>query len=391
MHFSIELIILIFGVLINIFLLFKFLIRPLLWSTTNTFLCLLLTLNTVHLTIKLVFMSSLMRPQAQDSLLQGLDYLFYENSTTNICFAQMIVGYLYRMSTVNILLGILLIRFMLLRFAENIRTNSMDCETYQARLSNIGLILSLYILAFLIIISINHILLPFFPANFVLVIHCRGVEFPYSPKERLLIRRGQMIRMTNLLIMLFFMVFGHFRVLLTKSKRHPSCFAKHRQNIATYDQTLFAAYLKLGLAIVGEIFFHLVLIDSPAADYINTFNLSTDLLNCVVVPGYWLYSTNKHFKEMWSSDYILRMAPRKTATLFILPNIEPRRQPVFRQSENGRFIYGFRVQKNSRSYHYLPIQETLRENPKVQKIYVKERLQQKNDFRGKFFYGIKIH
>ena len=153
---------------------------------------------------------------------------------------------------------------------------------------------------------------------------------------------------------------------------------------------LFAAYLKLSLAIVGQIFFHLVLIDSAAADYIKIFNLGTDFLNCVVVPGYWLYSTNRHFKELWSTDFILRMSPRDTATLFILPNIEPRRQQVFRRSGNGRFVYGIRVQRISINYHHRPIMKTLKENPKVKKIFVKERLKQKNDVCGKFSYAIKI-
>ena len=386
MFLIIEIIIFVFGIYSNISLVCKVMIRPLLWSTTNTFLCFLLLLNAVYLLLQM-FLSIIkeITPEEEDSFLQALNYMYFDKGISKICSAQYIASLLFKSATLNILLGVLVVRFMLVRYAENIRTNSMACKSYQARLSTIGIIWSVYILAFLISVTINVVLFPFFPNSFVLVVHCRGLDLSYSTEERLKITQGQLLRLTMLLLMLVFTLFFHMRMNVTRIKRHRSGFTRNRQNIATFDQTLFATYLKLGLAIVSEVFFHLLITNSPAANHIKMYDLVTDFLNCLVVPGYWMFSTYLDFKGLWSPASIFKKTPVTPSTQFNLPSKEPRRpeEPdlgVIGEVERGKFSYGL---QNIRSY------QPSVQNLEVRKIFVRECSKQNQNIPGRFFFGFK--
>ena len=172
----------------------------------------------------------------------------------------------------------------------------------------------------------------------------------------------------------------HLKVWWTKRKLHRSCFSKWRQNIATLDQTLFATYLKISLSLLVEIFVHLIKYNSPAAAYTETVSLSTDFLACVVVPGYWVYSTNKDFMELWSTANICTTSVRTPPKVFIFPIMK------FRGRVRGRFYYGINIRSPRHLQQHL--QKEWRKKKKRKKIFVQQRFQQTNDFDGKFFYGI---
>ena len=84
--------------------------------------------------------------------------------------------------------------------------------------------MSVYILAYFVIVTCNLVLMPKFPDSYVLVIHCRGLQLSYTPEEQQKIARGQMIRMTILILMFLFTLSNHQRIRLTRSKCHSSIF-----------------------------------------------------------------------------------------------------------------------------------------------------------------------
>ena len=129
---------------IKTYLVLKVLIRPVLWSTTNTFLCCLLSLNALLLLCKLFLISDKINSTTDDVILQALDYLLLAKENSRICSALFIVGFIYQFVTLSVLLVIINIRMMMINYAEHIRTSSMICRNHQAQLSKIGAFGSVY-------------------------------------------------------------------------------------------------------------------------------------------------------------------------------------------------------------------------------------------------------
>ena len=92
-----------FGAFVNLFLIFKIVIRPVLWSTTNTFLCCLLCLNSFHLLVQVFLLKEKSIPLLDDAFLQSLDYMFYDINTSKICSAEYICGFVHGSLTLNVL------------------------------------------------------------------------------------------------------------------------------------------------------------------------------------------------------------------------------------------------------------------------------------------------
>ena len=253
------------GAFVNILLVFKVLIRPVLWSTINIFNCILLSLNALHLLLD-IFLTSLKTSSSSESaVLSSLDYLYLDSHNSLLCCAKVLGGYLYRESTLLLLLGQLVIRLMLVEHPENIRTNLMACKTYQAKLSSIALLLSLYITAVLIAETLAMNLIQLFPYDFVLVRHCRDVPLSYTYIENKWTNKIKLIKMAYLFLMLLFTLFLHLRFIYLKRNKHRCQFSKTRQCIVTLNQTLVAAYLQLTCALLRQLYINLILNNSPWA------------------------------------------------------------------------------------------------------------------------------
>ena len=177
--------------------------------------------------------------------------------------------------------------------------------------------LSLFIFSHLIILF-NLVLFPQFPYDFLVVRHCRGLPSSYDNKEWKKIRADWFIDVVLLLLVLLIIICCNLR------KWHKSRFTQRRQNIATLNQVLVAAYLKLFSALTETFSFLLILNNSSYA--VNTYQLLiiTSIINCIVVPGFWLYSSGNHLKEITSQQiktalplYSISPAPRHP--------LEPRR------------------------------------------------------------------
>ena len=83
-----------------------------------------------------------------------------------------------------------------------------------------------------------------------------------------------------------------------------SYFSQYRQNIATVNQSLAAAYLKITLAVIKETIFLSIMNNSISTIEVETFMKISNVLNCIVIPCYWMVSTKQDFKEFWSKETV---------------------------------------------------------------------------------------
>ena len=321
---TIEINICLLGVVLNSYLLYKVAVRPVLWSTTNIFICCLLSLNTLYLLGNLVLTVDKNIGNHNEPLLLALDILYLDIYNSRLCAAQYIMSHVYRSTSINIFLSMVFLRMILIKHGDKIRTESMRSKQHQARLSVIGALFSLFIFSYLIILIFNLVLFPQFPYEFLVVRHCRGLPSSYTNTEWEKIRAGWSIDVVLLLLVLVIIVCCNLRVLFIRRKWHRSRFTQRRQNIATLNQVLVAAYLKLFSALTETFSFLLILNNSSYA--VNTYQLLiiTSIINCIVVPGFWLYSSGNHLKEITSQQIKTSLPLYSTSPAPRYP-LEPRR------------------------------------------------------------------
>ena len=316
------------GVVINLYFLYKVAIRPVLWTTTNIFICGLLSLNTLYLLGNLVLTVDNNIEEHSEPLLHAMDLLYLDIYNSRLCAAKYIMSLVYRTTSRNMLLGMVFLRMVLIKYADRIGTESINRKQHQARLSAIGALIFLLIFCNLINLIINIVLFPLVPVEFLVVKHCRGLPSSYTNKEWEKIRAGWSIEIVMLLLVFVLLVSCNLRVLFIKSGWHRSRFTRRRQNIATLHQLLVAAYFNFFLAISETLSFLLIMNNSSYALYINPLLIISRTINCVAVPCFWLYSSGNNLKEISSQK------PNSSYPLYHIspeaPNsVEPRRPTVF--------------------------------------------------------------
>ena len=93
-----------------------------------------------------------------------------------------------------------------------------------------------------------------------------------------------------------------------------SYFSQFRQNIATLDQTLVAAYLKICLLVLQNINFNPIFTNSqPVIEHGISTKLS-NFVNIIVIPCYWVFSTKPNIKGFWSKEkvFLKQLSPQAT-------------------------------------------------------------------------------
>ena len=169
----------IIGLIINFQLILNLLVRPVFWSTTNTFIGCILTSNFIYLTFQ-----SLLTEESEITIPDGnlilhyLEYNFSDNYKSLLCSAKYISQSLHGTFTIYILVGIVFMRSMMVKYADNIQTN--NCKAHQARLSFIGILVAVFIFTSCTGIVLGLIIYPIPSSEFVLVRNCRGVPFQYE-------------------------------------------------------------------------------------------------------------------------------------------------------------------------------------------------------------------
>ena len=291
------------GVFLNIYFILKLLIRPRLWSTTNTFLGFFLVFNLFFLVFQLLIMDREVL-QYESKMIQSLEYLFLEKLKAVLCSGKYIAHVIYVTAILNILIGSIFIRSMMVKHANNIQQDNYQCKSHQARLRFIGFLVTIFILTFItgvtIVLFISHL----FPFDFVDVRHCRGVLLVYSEQERKNIWKAWLSRCVALIIIALAVFSSHIRIINFKRRHDMSYFSQFRQNIATVDQSLAAAYLLIVLSLIDETIYFCLIMDMHTVMDIMEFRKVTTMVCCIMVPGYWLYSTVATYPELWSDHTI---------------------------------------------------------------------------------------
>ena len=282
--------------------------------TTNTFFGCLLAINFLYILAEICILSEINEQNGvavKDEFVRALDPLFLDYYKSFLCSAQYLAGFIFTWASMDVLLGIIFIRMMMIKYANKIQTTRFINKGQKAHLRIIGILVAVWIIALITNNIINLILFPFFPFDFFPVKSCRGVVILYDEEEQQMIFRGWLIRLINLVLMAVAALTSHARVLLFRRHHSLSYFSKYRQNIATLDQTLMAAYLKIFLAILKEMNFIPILINSHSIIEDELFMKIMNLVNCTVVPCYWVFSTKQHFKEFWSKEtiFLKRLSP----------------------------------------------------------------------------------
>ena len=146
------------------------------------------------------------------------------------------------------------------------------------------------------------------------------------------------------------------RILRFRRSHNQTYFSHFRRNIATVDQLICAAYLKIALAIIKEaIFFN-------RAINIETVLKVGIILDCIVIPCYWMYSAKQEFREFWSGRTVFERKLRNQQFVHLpenKPRLCPRRHntqetsffiershPACKGQLEGRFFYGIKIKRN---------------------------------------------
>jgi hypothetical protein len=169
---------------VNFILLLKLCMRPALWSTTNSFIGIILVLNFFYLLLQIFLVNDAEETaSANDAFVQGLDNLFIDNFKSIICSTKYISDFIYSSSTLFSFLGTIFIRSMMIKQAENIRQDGFRCKSHQARLSFIGILVGVFIFTVSIGGTIGIFIHELAPFDFLRVRYCRGVSVLYENDE----------------------------------------------------------------------------------------------------------------------------------------------------------------------------------------------------------------
>ena len=171
------------GVYVNFWLLRNLSLRPLLWSTVNTFLGVVLLFNTLILAEKLCFEIGAFKTEGDDLMVLALENLFNDYPNSIACTLDVTAHFFHGFSTLMILIGIIFIRSMMIKHAEAVRPNSRVLKPHQAHVSLIGYLVAIFIFTICCGVLISIFISPLFPFNLVQVQMCRGINFTYSAEE----------------------------------------------------------------------------------------------------------------------------------------------------------------------------------------------------------------
>ena len=316
-------------------MLLSILVRPVLWSTTNTFIAFLLASNLVYLTFQsLLDQENEVIIPDDNMILYFLEYHFFEEFKSLNCSAKFISQFLHGAVSLLLLVGVVFIRSMMVKHAQNIGTD--NSKAHHASLSYIGSIVALFIISSCTGAVISIFLYQLSPSEYVLVRNCRGVAFKYKST-----RYGMWLRSAVIIVLATVATFTcQIRIIKCRTKYNKSYFTKYRQNIATMNQLIFATYVTLLTAFIKEVIVFTILLNyTPTIDF-QTFIRINALLNCIIIPCYWIYSTKKEFHEIWSLETCFWKTKKRTIFQTIEVQMEPLepRRPSFPKSflENER-------------------------------------------------------
>ena len=244
------------GLLANYYLLVNTAFRPVLWSTTNTFIAAILISNILYLNVQAVLENEDELTTTHENVVyQYLDKKFAEDQKPPACSVRFVSQFIHESVLLSIQIGIVLIRSMMVKHGDNIRTR--NCKVFQARLSFIGILVGILILTYNSGIAISLALSPLPLADYVLVCHCSGGLAPNT-------NSSHHVWMTVIVLLALETVATcscQVRIRNFRKQHNNSYFTMYRQNLATMDQLLFSTYTMI-ITAFGEAVIALVLLDN---------------------------------------------------------------------------------------------------------------------------------
>jgi hypothetical protein len=153
-------------------------------------------------------------------------------------------------------------------------------------------------------ITIYFVIIPFhplFPLQFPTTRMCQGLTPFMNPEQEE--TAGSQILIWEIFNVLagVFVYSSHIRIRRYRATHGNSYFTPNRQNIATLNQTIFYAYVKLFLIDFKLAMIQFVRSYFGTVEYSSISHLSLLIMgvDSVLVPLYWLSSIKKHFPELW--------------------------------------------------------------------------------------------
>jgi hypothetical protein len=305
----------IFGVLVNFWLLRNLSLRPLLWSTVNIFLGVVLLFNTLILAEKLCFEIGAFKNEGDDLMVLALENLFNDHPNSISCTLDVLAHFFHGFSTLMILIGILFIRSIMIKHAEDVRSNSHVHKLHQAEISLLGFLVAFFIFTICCGVLISIFISPLFPFKLVRVQMCRGINFTYSKEEQIKIGHRSMTRVACGILTLLFTVSCHVRILSYKRRHAKSYFSQYRQNIVTANQTLTSSYVKIILFFSKEIIQVCLLIGIRTFDF-NVVIQTHTIIDMILLPSFCIYSSRTEFRELWAEETLFWRSSTKKNNIF---------------------------------------------------------------------------
>ena len=272
---------------VNLSTIINLLIRPSLRSTLNNLCCALLLTNLIFGCSEFFILS--MYFLGDKIVLQDF-----------FCAAITISPQFYRIVSLYLLLGILFLRSLFVKHAKYI---SLVSQNNLLVISDFGIPVWVTICSFILLNGLFMSLHPNFPLEFPNVRICRGLPPYRNHVDEALQFQTFLISVIGSIILASFVVSSHLRLhsYHAKFSRKKSTF--FRQNVNTIHQTIAAAYIKLLTALINCSLLHFQTLHPTliSAEEIQFCEMVAMGLECVVVPAFWLWETNKNFPELTSS------------------------------------------------------------------------------------------
>ena len=332
------------GFFVNLLLLMQLVLRPKLWSTTNTYTGFLLCLNSSYMLLNLIVNDSGIAFN-NDDILSLLELLYADQYRSAICTVKYFGTFFHSAISLYLIVTIIFIRSMMVKRAPDICEEKYQCKKHQAHLGSIGFLVAIVGVTAIVGKICFFMIDPQTSYEYILVLPCRGLVKDHSDDEKKKIIRIWFIRVMVEILMVLHTIACHVRVLRFQRAHNRSYFRKVRQNINTFQEMLAASYLITSGALVEEVAFITLVYDQSPIIRPSIVYDAVDILYCIILPSYWLFSTKRNFAEFWSMENLFWRKPRKRPKLtWCTGPFEPRR-PFFKLENSGRFSYALNLKK----------------------------------------------
>ena len=275
-------------ILINGILLWNLISHPKLITTINMSLAILLGINATLGTFWLVA--------------SALHYSELRLFSCMLCFHTYIM---FRSSTLTVLVASVFHRGIIVKRGGDISLLA-NRKTF---IQNSGILIFILCFTWNLTLCISLMINPHFPDKFPLVLLCleNDLDSLKAAEDNLIIAR--LADFAACLLFTFSLCSSHTRIYRFKQCHGASYFSNFRQNIATVNETLLAAYVKIGFIFLNLLVGFLCVFYIRSENFFIIYQLFGNLtvvVDCIIIPASWIFSTRKSFPELWSGIFLER-------------------------------------------------------------------------------------